>query len=210
MRYAVQLSKAAVLRRHAFVGLGRTVDSGLFESNVPSKSLISSTAKSCLRRDVEDIPSFSIKIARNSIGQVVARAQGGLAAEEDNLDPQLPLCLRQTLHSVPLQYLLEWKSEACHRAVLESASWKNMKDMPTMEDLETELAWLLDDCVAAVKFLPDGGWNSTSWRELERRLKLYDGGGAEVQLRESLEKLGEYEYVITIIILCNCALFYDS
>jgi hypothetical protein len=210
MRYAVQLSKAAVLRCHAFVGLGRTVGSGILVSNLPSKSLTSSTAQSCLRRDVEDIPSFSIKMARNSIGQVVARAHGVSAAEEDNPDPQLPLCLRQTLHSVPLQSLLEWKSEASHRAVLESASWKNMKDMPTMEDLETELAWLLDDCVVAVKFLPDGGWNSTSWRELERRLQSYDDGGIEVQLRESLEKLGEYDYQVTTIILCNCALFYDS
>lgn len=200
MRYAVQLTKAAVLRCHSFVGFGRTVGSGKFVSKLPSKSLISSTAQSYLRRNVEDIPSFSIKMARNSIGQVVARAHEGLGVEEDNLDPQLPLCLRQTLHSTPLQTLLEWKSEACHRAVLESASWKNMKDMPTMEDLETELAWLLDDCVAAVKFLPDGVWNSTSWRELERRLQSYDDAGAEVQLRESLEKLGEYVmYQLTTI-----------
>lgn len=61
--------------------------------------------------------------------------------------------------------------------------------------MQTELGWLLDDALAAMA-RPGGDWRPTSWRQLERDLRLRPPLAEAacqylVQLREPLEALGE-------------------
>lgn len=62
--------------------------------------------------------------------------------------------------------------------------------------LQTELGWLLDDALAAMA-RPGGDWRPTSWRQLERDLRLRPPLADAachylVQLREPLESLCEH------------------
>ena len=114
------------------------------------------------------------------------------AATEGEIVPQIPLCERQAAHTTQLTNLLTWRDQAAQRAAAVGSSWSNEPDAPSVEDLHTELSWLLDDTVVGVKSPGDTTWQQKSWRDIERslRLKGEPSGDAEISLREPIEELG--------------------
>ena len=214
MRNAMKISKNTVLNCRVLLGLGRVTGSGAWISVMLSKPKISSNGSSVFRKNFDTVPYSDAKslfslLSWKSMGRVAGQAHevNDVEGLSDSIKkPQLPLCLRQPLHYESLKSLLDWKIEACRHATAESSSWESLRDMPTQEDLETELAWLLDDSVAAIKLVPHGEWKQTSWRELERGMQFLNVEVAEVQLREPLGKLGEYKDCMP---MCS-VLFRDS
>lgn len=113
--------------------------------------------------------------------------------QEPNQAPNVPLCERPPTHAAQLKTLLEWQEGAARRASLAEAQWQNKKDAPCVEDLKTELSWLLDDAVAGIRRTQQP-WEARAWRDIERQLSTKDimnASQVEVQLRESLDELGE-------------------
>ncbi|KAL4430761.1 hypothetical protein ABPG75_006017 [Micractinium tetrahymenae] len=107
--------------------------------------------------------------------------------------PATPLCERPAEHTAPLADLLAWREAAEQQVAAVGISWEQEDDGPSVEDLQTELSWLLDDALAAMA-RPGGNWRPTSWRQLERDLRLrapLREAACQylVQLREPLEAL---------------------
>lgn len=108
--------------------------------------------------------------------------------------PKIPLCERPPAHSTQLTSLLAWRERAAQRATLAGTKWAatGEADAPSVEDLHTELSWLLDDAVAGVVDSSSAAWQQKTWREVERAEAGSAAvvGAAEIYLRESLEELG--------------------
>jgi hypothetical protein len=83
---------------------------------------------------------------------------------------------------------------ASQRATFAGTKWEaaGEADAPSVEDLHTELSWLLDDVVAGVRESPSATWQQKSWRDIERVEAAAEVAVAEMHLRESLEKLGTF------------------
>ncbi|KAL4420380.1 hypothetical protein ABPG77_002320 [Micractinium sp. CCAP 211/92] len=112
--------------------------------------------------------------------------------------PAIPLCERPAEHTAPLADLLAWREAAEQQVAAVGTSWEREDDGPSVEDLQTELGWLLDDALAAMA-RPGGDWRPTSWRQLERDLRLRPPLADAacqylVQLREPLELLCEAQH----------------
>lgn len=131
-------------------------------------------------------------------------------SEHDNepiIIPRIPLCERPPAHSAQLTSLLAWRELATQRATLAGTQWAaaGEADAPSVEDLHTELSWLLDDVVAGVRTSPSAAWQQKSWREIERVEAAAVGaasggcGAAEIHLRESLEGLGRCRLLIELL-----------
>lgn len=73
------------------------------------------------------------------------------------------------------------------------STWIGEEDAPSVEDLHTELSWLLDDAVVSIAC--DGGEGGSGWRDAERRLLQRSPPehleSCVVTMREGLEELGE-------------------
>jgi len=119
---------------------------------------------------------------------------------EGHVEPKIPLCQRPPSHTSALGTLLVWRAEAAELASSAGKSWEGDKDAPSVEDLQTELSWLLDDAVADISFKGDPAPERT-WRDLERQIAVHPDGQGTVavsneedytlNLRESIEYLGE-------------------
>jgi hypothetical protein len=113
---------------------------------------------------------------------------------DEPIVPQIPLCERSPAHSTQLISLLAWREMASQRATFAGTKWEaaGEADAPSVEDLHTELSWLLDDVVAGVRESPSATWQQKSWRDIERVEAAAEVAVAEMHLRESLEKLGTF------------------
>jgi hypothetical protein len=116
----------------------------------------------------------------------------GQNSESSATVPKIPLCERPPAHSVQLTSLLAWRERAAQRATLAGNRWAaaGEADAPSVEDLHTELSWLLDDAVAGVIDSSSAAWQQKSWREIQRTESAVVVGAAEIYLKESLEELG--------------------
>lgn len=119
---------------------------------------------------------------------------------EGEIAPQLPLCERPPAYVTQLATLLTWRNSASQQAALAGAAWVDEPDAPSVEDLDTELSWLLDDAVVGVRSPGDDEWQQQSWRDVERSLRLRGEPGkeTEVSLREPLEELGRQAVNVSI------------
>ena len=123
-----------------------------------------------------------------------------LLTEKDNEEPviipKVPLCERPPAYSAQLASVLAWREDAVQQAALAGTKWAaaGEADAPSVEDLHTELSWLLDDSVAGVRTSSSAAWQQKSWRDIERTEAVAGAkeaeGAAEIHLRESLEELG--------------------
>jgi hypothetical protein len=134
---------------------------------------------------------FSHHLSRSTSNQ-----SSSMITEQTNepvIVPRIPLCERAPTHSTQLTSLLTWRESAAQRATLAGSRWAaaGEADAPSVEDLHTELAWLLDDAVAGVRDSASAAWQQKSWREIERAESGAVVGASEIYLRESLEELGK-------------------
>ena len=110
--------------------------------------------------------------------------------------PRIPLCERPPSYITQIATLLDWREQAADRASDVGATWQGQQDAPSVEDLHTELSWLLDDTVVGMRQAPEDPWKVTTWRDLEKQIQYSTSTSSrlppatEVYLRESLEDLG--------------------
>ncbi len=135
--------------------------------------------------------SFSLHMPRSSSTQGSTLTPDQIS-NESVVVPKIPLCERTPAHSAQLTSLLAWREKAAQSATLAGTKWAaaGEADAPSVEDLHTELSWLLDDVVAGLRESSSAAWQQKSWRDIERAEAGPSMGAAEINLRESLEELG--------------------
>lgn len=152
-------------------------------------------AEAVAARCAQNLRSAALWGASPPLPRLLARRSLAAAAAASAADPHPlhPLCERPPAHVAQLTSLLAWRDAAASRAAAAGAAWAGESDAPSVDDLATELSWLLDDAVAGLR--PQGAsiWQAKAWREIERGEAREDAAAAaalEVSLRESVEGLG--------------------
>lgn len=150
----------------------------------------------CMRQTPPQLQRLGEAGARRLSASAAEAAGSDQPAPEAAVAPRVPLCERTAAHTAPLSAVLDWRAGALEELRGIGDSWLREDAGPSEEDLQTELGWLLDDAVAAVA--PAGQpWQPTTWRQLERGLRLSaaeavsaeSGAGAQLRLREPLGEL---------------------